>query len=271
LAECVIDRRPTTDALICQSCLEELKTELRQVPWLVEQLGITLTRQARVGERNGPRSSETPLPYHVGASDELDVLRDTLWMWARAVAEQRGIDLPEVKDSVELGQWMLRHPHDIAQHVDVGELHGDVLAILKTIRRTIDLGPNRFFLGPCDNCGADLYVWARAGAERLPSYARCATEGCGAEYDMAERRAWLLEAAYDRLLTAAEMSRAIRALLPGDKEISSDLIRQWAHRGRIVKYLHHPHDLKRQPRYRVEDVVQMARDKATGESRNRPT
>lgn len=267
MAECVIDRRPTADALICQSCLDDLRAELRQVPWLVEQLGITLTRQARVGERNGPRSSETPLPYHVGASDELDVLRDTLWVWARAVAEQRGIDLPEVKDSVELGQWMLRHPHDIAQHTDVGELHGDVLAILKTIRHTIDLGPDRRFLGPCDNCGEELNIWIYPG--HLPKHVYCSTEGCGAEYDMAERRVWLLEAAYDRLLTATEMSRAIRELVPGGKPLSPSLISLWAHRGRITKYLPHPRDAHKRPRYRVEDVVQIARDMLMGEGKNR--
>lgn len=259
---CTVCGSPAADAFLCNNCLGVLAAELRQIPWLVKQLDITLTRQARVGERSGPRSSETPLPYHVNASIDLETLRDGLGMWATAVAEQRGIEVDEERRAEPLARWLLRWQGAVAQHPDAGELHGDILAMTKSARRTIDLAPDRRFLGPCDDCGEDLYVWARPG--HLPNLVHCGNDECDFSAPVESRRVWLLEQAYDRLLTAAEMSRAIRELVPGQsKPISANLISQWASRGlrgqRLTPYLPHPRDPHNRTRYRVEEVLTFAR------------
>jgi hypothetical protein len=275
MANCVIDGRPT-DLRLCSGCLDGLKAELRAIPDLVAQLDITLTRQARIGERNGPRSTETPLPYHAGASVDLETIRDTLLMWCRAVAEQRGLVSPySWLDSVELSKWLLRYPTEAAQLEDAAELFENIHSMTKAARRTIDLAPDRRFLGPCDSCGEDLFIWVTPG--RLPEKVHCANEDCDFSTSVQERRAYLLEAAYDRLLTAAEMSRAIRELVPGQtRPVSANTISQWASRGlsttggrqTLTKYRHHPKDPScqcvppdpcRRPRFRVEEVIQFAR------------
>jgi len=43
MSHCQVDSRPVSDALLSGGCLDQLRTELRAVPWLVEQLTITLT------------------------------------------------------------------------------------------------------------------------------------------------------------------------------------------------------------------------------------
>jgi hypothetical protein len=183
-------------------------------------------------------------------------------MWATAVAEQRGIDVDEERQAEPLARWLLRWQGAVAQLPDAGELHGDILAMTKGARRTIDLAPDRRFLGPCDLCSEDLYVWARPG--HLPALVHCANEDCDFSTSVQERRAWLLEAAYDRLLTAAEMSRALRELVPGQsKPISANLISQWASRGlrgqKLTPYLPHAKDPYQRTRFRVEEVIQFAR------------
>ena len=96
MTECAVDGRPSSDAFLCHGCLDALKVELRAIPWLVEQLEVTLTRQARVGRRNGPRSTERPLPFHVNAAVDLETLRDGLGMWATTVAEVRALRVDAV-------------------------------------------------------------------------------------------------------------------------------------------------------------------------------
>lgn len=265
MAACDVCTRPTNGSRLCAGCLDQLKSELRTVPWLVAQLDVTLTRQARVGERNGPRSTETPLPYHLGASVDLETLRDGLAMWAEAVARQRGITVDAAREPVPLSRWLLRWAGEAAQHEAAAELHGDILAMTKAARRTIDLSPQRHFVGPCDGhraiepetvgCGEDLYASMNART------VTCNTDGCGAEYQIESRRAWLLEQAVDQLRTAAELSRELPWI--GGVTIDRKLINKWSSRGQITRYLPHPRDTKQAPRFRVGEIIEMARSTAS--------
>lgn len=263
MPECVIDGRPT-DTALCRGCLDVLLSELRSVDWLTAQLTITLTRQARVGERNGPRSADRPLPFHHGASVDLESLQDGLLTWAKSVADRRGASCDTLADPPDLAKWLLLYPSELASHPEAAELHGDICSLTKAARRTIDRNPDLRYLGPCDECTEDLYVRDFGG--RLPAEVSCKasvtdetgeTKPCGTTYKMEERRLWLLEQAYNRLLTAAEMSRALPALL--GKPISANLIAKWAGRHRITRYPAHPQDPHRRPRYLVEEVIKMAR------------
>ena len=254
MSACAVDARPSPDANLCRGCIDALRAELKQVPWLVEELGVTLTRQARVGERHGPRSAERPLPYHLSAAVDLETLRDGLRMWAETVAKVRGLVVDTPWDPAAVARWLLRFSSEVAQHPDAAELHADVLAMTEAARRTIDLPPQRHFVGPCDACGVDLYCGPSA------KVVACRTEGCEASYDVADRRVWLLEAAVDQLRTAAELSRELPWI--GGVTIDRKLINQWAVRGRIVRYLPHPRDPYGRTRFRLGEVLELARETA---------
>lgn len=259
MPDCPIDGRPTSDTTICRGCLDGLLAELRAIPALVEDLEVTLTRQARVGARNGPRGAETPLPFHLRASVDLEALHGGLLMWSRAVADRRGLPAPLPGFSTEgLARWLLLWPTDLATHPDAAELHGDVLAMVEAGRRTVDLPPTLHFVGPCDDCGADLYCGP------LASTVACRTEGCEFAAPVAERRVWLLEQAVDQLRTAAELSRELPWI--GGVAVNRKLINQWASRGlagfKLTPYLPHPRDPRGFTRYRVGEVVEFARRSA---------
>lgn len=253
MPECPVDGREVQDTVLCRGCVDSLKAELRAVPWLVEQLDLTLTRQARVGSRNGPRSTERPLPFHPRASVDLETLRDGLSMWAAAVAERRQVAVDAV-GAVALAGWLLRWAGEVAQHPDAGELHGDVLAMTEAARRTIDLPAERKYVGPCDDCGEDLYCGV------LAKVVTCRTEGCEFTSPVEERRTWLLEAAVDQLRTAAELSRELPWI--GGVTIDRKLINSWSSRGRIVAYLPHPRDPYGRTRFRLGEVLTLARETA---------
>lgn len=261
---CGVCSQPATDATICGSCSAQLVAELRQVPWLVEELTTTLTRQARVGDRNGPRSSETPLPYHEDASVDLDTLRGTLQVWADLIAQRRSLSTP-YGTAVELARWLIMFPTEIAGHPDAADMHDQIMSVTASARRTIDRRPDLKFVGPCDGhgasqlsddlpqgCGEDMFAHLHAKA------ITCRTDGCGAVYDVEQRRAWLLEAAADQLRTAKQLSDEI-AWVAG-LTISPKLVSMWGLRGKLTIYGPHPRDARQSQRYRLGEVVQVAID-----------
>jgi len=251
-----------SDALLCTGCLDQLRVELRAVPWLVEQLTITLTRQARVGRRVGPRPTERAMPYHHGASVDLEALRDSLHVWCHTIATTRGISVDAEHDAVDLSRWLLRWAGEAAQHPNVGVLHGDILALTRAARRTIDLAPELRFVGPCDGhgathtpsdpggCGQDLYVTA------FSRHAACSTDGCHAAYPIEARRVWLLEQAEDQLMTPVELSRLL--LWIAGLTVTRQTITLWGARGAVTQYLPHARDPRATLRYRVGEIMDKA-------------
>lgn len=270
---CHVCQATTVDANICVTHVLELEVELRdlagrvvgdngrELDSLPTELETTASRQARLST-GGPRarSSETPLPYHPTASSVANSLRGTLLLAIGTVAGQRQLDKPaETVSTTEMADWLYLNIGEIAQAEAAGDLWRALTTAASRPRRVIDRPPPKRYVGPCDKCFRDLYV--PAVVHSVDYMVDCQTPGCGARYQMNERRAWLLEQAYDRLLTAAEMSRAIRQLVPGDgATIDPSLIRKWAQRGRLTRYLPHPKDDRKRPRYRVEEVIHLARE-----------
>lgn len=265
---CDICTQPAPDATICSSCVAQLVTELRRLPWLLGQLHITLTRQSRTGERNGGRSAERPLPYDHTASVDLETLHATLRVWCDEIATRRGIPVPSGVTAA-LGRWLLLWPSEIAGHPDAAQLHDELMGALRAAERTIDRRPDLKFVGPCDGngasvlaekypqgCGEDLY--APVNAHRVI----CRVTDCYGVYDVEPRRAWLLEQAADQLRTARQLSDELGWI--AGVHVSSKLIGMWATRGtttlgKLHTYLPHPTDPRGAQRFRVGEVIDYAR------------
>ncbi|CCW14620.1 hypothetical protein [Rhodococcus aetherivorans] len=119
---------------------------LDQVPFLVEQLAITICRQDRLGA--GPRISRgkqaSPLPYNVGASDAADALHDELASWVRLVSEQRQLDYHEDRDdTISLARWLQRWHIALALTEGAETALLDIETVILDARRAIDRPPPR--------------------------------------------------------------------------------------------------------------------------------
>lgn len=286
MSDCHACTRPVSDANLCRSCIDQLAVDLRALiggthpvflpkkateqraaaasRGLIGELEDTLTRQARTGQRNGGRSADTPMPFHLGASVDLETLRDGLAFWARTIATTRGITVDAARHPAELAAWLLRWSGEVAQHQDAAELHGDVLAMTAAARRTIDRAADLRFVGPCDGhkaselpadgtCGEDLYAAIHARE------VVCRTEDCKAVYPIEERRAWLLEQAVDQLRTARQLAYELPWI--AGITINQKTIGMWAARGKLERYLPHPDD-PTAARFRVGAVIELARSMA---------
>jgi hypothetical protein len=128
-------------------------------------------------------------------------------------------------------------------HPEVGDYYRERTRLHDRAWMVMDRPPGRIYLGECDKCKKDLYVL---------TFATRFICGCGVVYMMEERKAQLLESARDFLGTATFLAGAITPL--SGRRVTSDRIRQWAHRGRIT-----PHGIDRRgdPVYRVGDVLDL--------------
>lgn len=251
--------RPTRDTLtVCDACADQLGVALGDIAWLVDELDTTITRQRALPTEGGPTGAETPLPWHEKASEALRHLKAILVSWAlfcdaEHVPHQSPANgLPD--DTAEaLSRWLLWRIDGLTRHELGPDAVDEITDAVAKCRRVIDRRPERWYAGPCTahpgggedsrECGSDLY------AKRQTGDVEC--RDCGAVYDVAARRAWLLAEAEDRLADAATVARAVSWL--GAVPLTPALVRKWAERGRIIAK---GHDGSR-PLYRIGDAIDL--------------
>jgi hypothetical protein len=239
---------PAQDGTICFHCVGDLERDLGEVAAYRAELETSLARQSAIGEREGGRSAEKPLPIDMRASEALSVLRSTLVAWSRLVVEED--DAPWPDDTLDAMAsllmsrvgWLRVHP---AGHEAVDELR----AAMSLARRVVDRPADRWFAGPCSECKEPLYA--------RPNAAQVSCRACELVYDVAERREWLREATESYLATAREISGLCQVMF--GELVTASMIRGYAHRGTIA-----PHGVKRDdrgrdvPLYRMGDVFAAA-------------
>lgn len=242
---------PLRDAeTMCDNCAQSLSVALGDCAWLDEELEITITKQRGIPNEGGSAGAETALPWHEKASDTRRTLHGLLVSWVRFCAEEAvphqspNDGLPE-DNMRSLSAWLLWRVDGLARH-DIGpEAHDEITDAVAACHRIIDRRPDRWYAGPCvvEDCGADLYAKSQRG--------RVTCRDCGAAYDVAERREWLLSEAEDRLANSHDIARAVSWL--GAEPLTAERVRKWAQRGRIVAKGHDG----RGPLYRIGDAIDL--------------
>jgi hypothetical protein len=168
--------RPTRDTLaLCNGCLWALECDLGDVAWLDEQLELVLSRLAVLGEHNGGRSAETPMPVHPGALEARSDLRVALVGWVRDMAEGTAESWPE--DTMPaMAAWLLKRMDHVAVHPAAEDIHGEIVGAVRFAARVIDLPANRttFPVGPCPELGClgEIRAYIPAQPER-PARMEC--------------------------------------------------------------------------------------------------
>jgi hypothetical protein len=251
--------RPTADFL-CASCLGQLLAALRELTGgngglgLLAELDITLSRQDVLAAGNpvGHRT-DAPLPFRPEVSAIASAAANTITTWARDLHEHNPHLRPPAGTPTDAARWLAGWPSLLALHPAADELHTDITGLTHQIRYHIDHRPDRVHSGPCGAptdtgpCPGHLYARAGAGMVTCPA--------CGADHDVAERRAWMTDRARDTLLTAPVALGWARLLL--DHEIRPGTWRSWLSRRRVL-----PRATDRFGRnlYRFGDVVDLVAD-----------
>jgi hypothetical protein len=232
--ECVTGcGRPTRDQrLLCDQETWELEKALGDLPALLDELHVTLTRQAVMGSGGGGGKvigKVQPLPYDVRASEVLEQLRIVLVGWVRVIAEDHGHELPG--DQLRsVARWLLTRINLLASHEAAEDIHREITDACASGNRAIDKVAERIFVGLCE-CGDWLYA--------RPSSRLVQCRKCERSFDVAASREGLWEALGDRLMTIAEIvSWGVQLQYVAEKETKRvrNLLDQWVKRGRIVAH-----------------------------------
>jgi hypothetical protein len=215
---------------------------------LCEDLQVTIAKQDRLGDTDGRSTDEHPLPLRLGPMEARRDLTDTLRAWADHVAQRRGIPAPE-HDPVKAASFLRCFLGEIQDDQMAGDIADEIGFAVLMAQRAVDKPMQHQYVGPCDQCKADLYAHPRALS------VACRNSPCEAEYNVSDRRAWLLEQVEDQLRTAAELSRALPNLL--QQPLSASAIRGLArrHGDKLPQKDPHPKDPMKAPRYRVGDLI----------------
>ena len=120
---------------------DQLVELLDQIPGLVDDLTIAITRQDRIGH-SGPRvrsgSDEQPLPVNLNASDAADLLHDTLAAWVRHTTEHRALTYQGRDDTMSLARWLKRWIVALALSPGADEAIGEIRHAIRNARRACD-------------------------------------------------------------------------------------------------------------------------------------
>lgn len=124
----------------------KLRDKLGLVPALVEDLAVTITRQARI-QKPGlgkPRRQkpESRIPYHLGASDAADKLHNCLVTWVRFVCEERQLYYRETDDDISLARWLRRNIVTLALIEGSEDAYEDIAHHVDECRAQVDLPPD---------------------------------------------------------------------------------------------------------------------------------
>lgn len=233
--------RPRPKSLfLCANCERRLSITLAWLPWLYDQLEVTMTRQDVIGGDGGRKAADTPLPFKTEASEARSVVADTVRPWAhrfsRAANDAEWVTLPAITGTVRFTipptdstGWLRRHIGFIARHPAAGEALDELEAAKLLAERCIDRPPERLVAGECDDTGDCLAVlFARPG----DSVVKC--RECGAVYDVAERRQWMVESAGEFYVSASVALEWARIFL--DKRIPEGTFWSWKSKQKVVAW-----------------------------------
>lgn len=255
---CAAPRCPynALNGFLCRNCTDLLTHDLQAIPWLLDELEVTLSRQDKLAESSDRSSDEQPLPLNMRAVEVRIDLNAVLAAWALHTAGRfGGLDRTVVWTELRLSQYLLAHVDDMLTDPAAGQIADEINDIRRRAERAIDKPVPMVYVGPCDLCDKDLY--ARPSAAEV----QCKNPDCEEIYPIEARRRWLLGKAEDQLLPATEMSRALSGLL--QKPITGSMLRGYAHRGRITA--HPPIKKDGPPLYRVGEVRDVLLEELAGQ------
>lgn len=227
-----------TDGFICKLCGEQLERAIGDMPALLVELEITVTKQDKMG-RGGKRGKgdDAPLPFNWSASDAVWAINNTLTTWARHLASSRGVQEPS---AAGLLGWLLTSIDSIRMDEAATQIHDEITYAHRQALRIIDRPDPEVYAGRCDGsdvrvaadgdklhpqvgeCGADLY--ARLGDKAV------SCQACGAVYDLVERKRELLDRVDDEWARPHVIANALTSL---DEPITPDTLRKWIERRHI--------------------------------------
>jgi hypothetical protein len=213
-ASCTHCTRPTINGVtLCSGCTTRLRTILRSIPDVMEQLHITLARLDKIAPQNGARSADTAVVFKETASATLADLRAVLTSWTSR---------PPATTCVAQAAWLLAQEPFVRRHPAAGRLLTDLDRVTKHAFAVVDLPEDlvRCSVGPCPErdehgsyCRGEVWANVPRTMDR-PAMLRC--RGCATEWDTTQwKRAGQRIQVRRAELEQTVAARGVQGLHPG--------------------------------------------------------
>lgn len=239
---------------ICGACESDLRRALADVPEILGDLDVTLSRQTSRMGRGG--HGEPPLAFDERASEVGYVLRSALAGWVRQLQEAQPEEWPG-DTAQSMAAWLSARLQRLVRHPAAEEAHGEIVTAVRAAERATDRPAERQFAGRCPECGSALY--GKPGAPTV----QCREDGCeGGPVEVGKQRDAMLGTIADQLMPATQVADVLTRLAA---PLKAELVRQWGSRGRLIA---HGRDLAGHPLYRVSDVRDLLVEKLRREAEN---
>lgn len=140
--------------------IKRLHVAVKQLIDIWPTLEATLVRQNRFGEQPHVRHSgriDTPLPFHVGASQHCHHVAVAVNAIAEAVATQRQLTPPTYSNPRHTLHWVSDHIIDLALCPDAEDYAQQLHQLTQRTFYIVDRPKPLTFLGVCPSCGNRVY------------------------------------------------------------------------------------------------------------------
>lgn len=224
VAGCVRPIPAGAQSTACPSCWARCTQALAEMPTLIDELDITITRQNVSASPVGGRSAETPVPFNVSASGaRADIVR---------VLCEVAVDTDLPADPARPWLAVLAAERYLRRHPGAAVIVEDVTRVAAKGWRVVDRPADMVPLGKCwaDVLGSGALCVADLYAPRGAVEVRCRT--CGETHEVAGRHAFLSDLLADRLVTRREAVTMLR--LVGIKPATQQGFSFWTKSGRLA-------------------------------------
>ena len=271
-----------TDAWLCWECMKRLRETLKQVPWLDEQLEVTIDRQDKLGTESTVKAkgTETPLVFNDGASTFRDTFGAIFTRWVLSLTEARGVKFKHIDcacthpvgfigplhpgerrerchlrpvTTADLAAWLSHNAVAIMHSEDAELCYHEITAAAEKAVEWINRPEPPVYRGPCptimgEDRGRPIYCATDLYADKGSAFAKCPR--CKADHDVYEIEQNLLGEMDGILMSAAEILRVTREL---GEPIPRNRFYGWRKDGKIMTRAYRGRDGRITDRQREED------------------
>lgn len=260
-------RPDPSGGVVCLDCYRPVGKALRDLIRVAGEPEVNIARQARYGDRDGPRSSEPPIPVDLEASSAAWAAAHVVVTWMDHVATVRGVPLPKrlrrpvgplcagASGAVLNGRCghpscdaVLRHQpeHPVAaaarflvdqlpwlrRSPDAADAGEELLGAAAAVTRLIENPADRWYAGTCwepTDGDPDRRCQTELYARPGVTWVRC--PGCQTVHQTGPRIRMLLDEARDVRGTATQLATAAARL---GRPCTPGQLRAHAKRGRLL-------------------------------------
>lgn len=228
------------DATLCDKHAGELTQALAEIPFLVQELEITM---ARAKSNSAPSGTSGGLHYDQKAGDALRVLRSCLVGWVRFcdeehVRHQSPVDGLPADNLPAISRWLMWRVDGLTFHELGGDAWEEITDVCAEARRVaFRKALPRVYLGACTRIIDEVECGHAVYAAKDAETGKCVGTDCRMEYPVGDSQQRLEAALDSRLCTAAEIAKLSTYLgLSAGRERVRKQINAWHKHKRIVSH-----------------------------------